>query len=61
MNEENVIPQLDGGHSVQMIICEKCETTFETDDQLQKHMQNEWGVMNVNSIVHQNILQTSMS
>ena len=44
MNEENVFPQLDGGHSVQMTICENYETTFETDDQFQNHMQeHEWG------------------
>ena len=44
MNEENIIPQLDGCHSEQVLNCENCETTFETDDQLQKHMQeHEWG------------------
>ena len=44
MNEENFIPQLDGCQSMQMHICENCETTFETDEQLEKHMQeHEWG------------------
>ena len=44
MNEENFIPQLDGCQSMQMHICKNCETTFETDEQLKKHMQeHEWG------------------
>ena len=44
MDEGNNIPQLDGGHIGQMEICENCEKTFETDEQLKKHTQeHEWG------------------